>query len=233
MSMNKSVSALAVLKRAEEQLRPTSTGWASELVSAGRKATQMLEGLEALAAKRNPTETPEAHAIRVNKAASKVLSQVTELQAKANDIRTAAAQSIAQQIQTRTQLIDGRRGAEIRALFRGMEAKERSKVIEAAVANRDSETLGALFDAPAYLSGMDGEYQSRMRHHYEAQIAPDLHDALDEVLAVDSAVSTVRRVVSEAAQEALNPSYVDRILKDQADAERAQAGFDGTVSTPV
>lgn len=228
MSIKKSIAANDILKRAEAS---NPKGWASELVNGGRKATALLESLETVAAKRNPTETPQAHAVRVHKAAQKVLAQVEELTAKANDTRTAAGRTIAEQIQTRTKLTDGPRGAEIRGLFRSMSSKERSQVLETAIANHDSETLGALFNAPAYLSGMDADYQARMRHHYEMQIAPELHAQLDEVLSADNSMSVIRRVVREAATEALNPSYVDRILKEQAEAEQAQAGFEGALAS--
>lgn len=228
MGIRKSVAAFEVLKRAEAA---NPQGWASELVNGGRKAAALLESLETVAAKRNPTETPQAHAVRVHKAAQKVLGQVEELAAKADDTRTAAARSISEQIQARTKLTDGRRGAEIRTLFRQLPAQDRQKLMEAAMQNGDDETLAALFDAPHYLSGMDADYQSRMKHHYEMQVAPDLHEQLEAVLDADNSMSVLRRVVREAATEALNPSYVDSILKEQAEAEQAQAGFDGALAS--
>ncbi|MEA1619645.1 hypothetical protein SOQ14_12025 [Erythrobacter sp. T5W1-R] len=228
MAIRKSVAALDILKRAEAA---NPQGWATELVNGGRKATALLESLETVAAKRNPTETPEAHALRVHKAAQKVLQQVEELTAKANETRTAAGRSISEQIQARTKLTDGRRGAEIRTLFRQLPAQDRQRLMEVAMQNRDDETLAALFDAPTYLSGMDADYQSRMKLHYETLICPELHEQLEAVLDADNSMSVIRRVVREAASEALNPSYVSRIVKEQAEAEQAQAGFEGAIAS--
>ena len=102
-------------------------------------------------------------------------------------------------------------------------------MMDAAIAGNDTETLGALLTAPAFLSGVGSEYQSQMRHYYEQQIAPELHEALDDVLEADEAVSTIRRVTREVAKDAMNPDYIDRILKDQAEAEKAQASLDGAM----
>lgn len=226
MAIKKSVAVAEILKRADARLQEKPQLWAAQIVTGGRKASSLLEGLEAIAAKRNPAETPEAHAIRVSKAAAKVAEQIEALQVKADDTRTAAARSLADQIQARSQLQDGPRGAEIRALYRRMTADERMALMQSALSEKDAETLGALLTAPAYLAGIGAEYQSQMRHYYERQVAPELHDALDEVLAADEAVAVVRRVVREAARDAMQPDYIDRILKDQAEAEKAQAGFD-------
>lgn len=228
MGIKKSVAALDLLKRAEARATMPA-GWVHDLVNGGRKATQLLEGLEAIATRRNPSETPDAHALRVNKAAQKVLAEVEALRAKADAIRTDAGRSLAAQIQERTQLSDGRRGAEIRLFFRQASADERKKIINSAIEGRDSETLAALFDAPAYLSGMDGEYQSRMRYHYECKVCPELHERLDEVMEVDKTVAVIRNVAHEAAQEAMRPDYVARVLKEQAEAEQAQAKFEGAL----
>lgn len=226
MAIKKSVAVAEILKRADARLQEKPQIWAAQIVTGGRKAASLLEGLEAIAAKRNPTETPEAHAIRVNRAAQKVAAEIEAIKAKADETRTAAARSISEQVLARSQLMDGPRGAEIRALFRQMTPDERRELMDNALASKDAETLGALLTAPAYLSGIGGEYQSQMRHHYERQVAPELHEALDDVLAADDAMATVRRVVREVAQDAMQPDYIDRILKDQAEAERAQAGFD-------
>jgi hypothetical protein len=226
MAIKKSVAVGEILKRAEARLDEKPQPWAAQIVASGRKASSLLEGLEAIAAKRNPTETPEAHAIRVNRAAAKVAEQIEALHHKAEETRTAAARSLADQIQIRSQLQDGPRGAEIRALFRQLSGDERQALMKAAIENKDAETLGALLTAPAYLSGLGAEYQSHMKYHYERQVAPELHEALDEVLAADEAVAVVRRVVREVTKDAMQPDYIDRILKDQAEAERAQAGFD-------
>ncbi len=228
MAIKKSVAALELLKRAEAQATAPH-GWVRDLVNGGRKATQLLEGLEAIALKRNPSETPEAHALRVNNAAKKVQAEIEALRAKADTIRTDAGRFISEQIEQRTQLRDGPRGAEIRSYFRQASPDERKAIMERAIEGQDSETLGALFTAPSYLAGMDAEYQGRMRYHYESKVCPDLHQRLDEVIEADKTVAVIRRVANEAAQEALAPDYVERILKDQAEAEQAQAKFEGAL----
>lgn len=230
MAIKKAVAALDVLKRAEERLNQKPQPWAADIVSTGRKALSMLQGLEDIASKRSPTETQEAHALRVSKAAERMLGQVEALRQKVHDTRTAAGRSLAEQIQARVKLNDGPRGAEIRGLFRTLSSEDRQRIMDEAIASNDHETLGALFNAPAYLAGLDGKYQEQMKHSYERQVAPELHEALDEVLAADSTIAIVHKVATDAATEALKPDYVSKVLKEQAEAERAQAGFDGALA---
>lgn len=229
MAIKKSIAVAAMMGRAEARLSAKPQPWASDLVNNGRKAARLLEALEAVAERRNPTETPEAHAIRVSRAAQKALSELEALAARADETRTMAARSLQDQIQARSKLHDGPRGQEIRAIFRQMDSEDRSKLMEAAIAGQDAETLGALLTAPAYLSGMDGEYQSRMRRHYEVQVAPEYHEALEEMFAADDTAAAIRRVARETATEAQNPEYVTKILADQAEAEKAQAALDGAL----
>lgn len=226
MAIKKSAAVSAILERAEARLRAKPQLWASDLVNNGRKTARLLEALEAIAERRNPTETVEAHAIRVSRAAQKALAELDTLGAQADDTRTQAARNLHDQIQARSKLRDGPRGAEIRAIFRQMASEERGKLIEAAIASQDAETLGALLTAPAFLAGIDGDYQSRMRDHYELKVAPELKEALDEALAADESAAVIRRVAREAAMDAQKPDYIARILADQAEAEKAQAGFD-------
>lgn len=226
MAIRKSVAVEKVLERAVARLQSRPQAGAAELVAGGRKVASMLAALEDIAGKRNPIETPEAHALRLAKSADRLLAQVKAAEDADNGARTRAAQDIQARLDARTLLIDSPRGAEIRAWFRGLPSEERHAAMQAGIEARDGDMLGALLGAPSYLAGLSREQSERYRLHFERQVAPEIADEWDELLAADEAAATVRRVAREAAQEARDPAYIARIEADKVAAEAAQGSFD-------
>jgi len=229
MANRQSLAVSKVLERAVARLQSRPQAGAAEMVQGARRVAKMLEGLEAIAHQRNPTETREAHALRVSKAAEKLLEQIEASGAKDNETRTMAVRGVQARIDDLTKLADGPRGREIRDVFRSMDDKGRAALIDSAMAAQDHETLGAILRAPSYLSGMDAERQVRYRTHYETKIAPKLVAEFDEILAADESAATVRRVAREVATQARHPDFIAKIEKDMAEAERAQRSFDSAV----
>jgi hypothetical protein len=226
MAIRKSVGVSVVLERATERLAAKPQLGGVSIVSGARKVAQMLDALETIAERRNPTETPEAHALRVNAAARKLLKAVEQQAEVDNATRAEAARSIQSRLDLATGLVDPPRGREIRDVLRTMDATERAELIDRAIKARDVETVGAALCAPAFLAGIAPDRQAAWRTAYEAEVAPAVLAEFDELLAADEAAATVRRVAREFAQEAEKPDYVRRIEADRAQAERAQSDFD-------
>lgn len=226
MAIKQSVAISKVLERATARLQAKPQLGAAEMVAGGRKIATLLSGLEDIAHKRNPTETPEAHALRVAKAAEKLLAQIAASEDTDNVTRANAARDIQARLNERTKLIDTPRGEEIRTWFRGLSSKQRHDTLQTAINAGDSELLGSVLGAPYYLSGLSQDQAQGYRTHYEQKVAPDLTAETEELFAADSAVATIRRVAREVASDARNPDYIQRIEAEKAEAERAQASFD-------
>ena len=226
MAIRKSLAVSKVLERAVERLHAKPQPGAAEMVSGARQIAKLLDGLEAIAHQRNPTETREAHALRVAKAAEQLLAKVKDAEARDNTTRTLAANAVQARLNDVTKLAEGPRSREIRDVFRAMSKAEQSALIDRAMQAQDHETLGAILTAPAFLSGMDATQQAGYRTHYETAIAPKLVAEFDEILAADESAATVRRVAREVATEARQPDFIAKIEKDRAEAERAQQSFD-------
>lgn len=88
MAIRKSVAVSKILERAVERLHSAPQTGAAEMVVGARQVAKLLEGLEAIAQQRNPTETREAHALRVAKAAEQLLVKVKDAEARDNTTRT-------------------------------------------------------------------------------------------------------------------------------------------------
>ena len=226
MAIRKSVAVSKVLERAVERLNARPQAGAAEMVSGARQIAKLLDGLEAIAHQRNPTETREAHALRVAKAAEQLLAKIKDAEARDNTTRTLAANGVQGRLNEKTKLMEGPRSREIRDVFRAMSKKEQSALLERAMEAQDHETLGAILTAPAFLSGMDAAQQAGYRTHYEIKVAPDIVGEFDEILAADESAATVRRVAREVATEARQPDFIAKIEKDRLEAERAQQSFD-------
>ncbi len=184
--------------------------------------------LDLMAANRDPTETPEAHTLRMSRAASKLAGAIAEARTDATAALNAAADRLRHAVRESTGLNgDVHRGAEIRAHRKGLKNAERLELIQRAMAARDSETLSAAFMAPAYLSGLSDEIQARFRADYEHDSAPDAFGAFEDYQQVDAVHLTLIKTAEAFIGELLNPAGVARILADQQAASAAQAAFDG------
>ena len=184
--------------------------------------------LDLMASNRDPTETPEAHTLCMSRAASKLSPAIAEARTDATAALNAAADRLRHAVREATGLNgDVHRGAEIRAHRKGLKNAERLELIQRAMAARDSETLSAVFMAPAYLCGLSDEIQARFREDFERTSAPDAFAAFTDFQAVDAVHLTLVKTAEGFIGELLNPAGVARIVADQQAASAAQAAFDG------
>lgn len=85
---------------------------------------------------------------------------------------------------SRANLVPTEHAAEIRSVFRGLDAAAKSQFLSDAIRNRDASTV-AIVEAPAVLSGISDDRVSQYREMYldsYARIAPK--DAVDEMQSV-------------------------------------------------
>lgn len=227
-------AALHLVKRMDETLkgRMTPGGAAhSSYVMAARVAAS-IDGLEELARTRSPSETPEAHALRVANAAKKLDQNLSQARETFNNNTTQAWAAFADKLAQATKLDrETPHAAEIRAYFRSLKTtEERLERINEAVKSRDSATLSALVNGPDYLSGVDKAMRDKFIADYQREVAPDLVAEIDAFTEADQSAQEVLRIAQKSVREAFDPSYVEKILTDEAKAQETRERLDASIS---
>jgi hypothetical protein len=195
-----------------------------------KRLAAMALGLDSLAARRDPTEPEAAHVLRISRAASKLRDAIHAARAEANGAMNAAAAQLRADLQNLTGIgnaIVVERGVEIRAHLKTLAPAERAKLIEGAMRRKDVETLNAVFEAPAFLSGLDDAMQETLREAYLHETAPQAYAAFEASQRDDEFRSTILRTVADFVAELENPQGVAAILEAQQAAQAARASFDG------
>lgn len=192
-----------------------------------QRLAQAMEALEAVAANRNPSETPEAHALRVNRAAQKLAEQVKASSNRINDNITEGSAAIQNRLDAATGLADNSaRGREIRDLFRTMKMSEQLDLLKNRMNARDNEMLGAILSAPPYLTGLDPDVHGKMREMYENKVAPEIRSEITVLYQADELARAVVKLAGEAATDAAQPDYIQKITAAEEKAQFAQKQFD-------
>lgn len=201
----------------------------STFVTAQRLAASV-DSLEELARNRSPSETPEAHTLRVVNAAKKLRDQIEAVSRTLNENTVSTYRNLATKIAEVTKLdIETPHAAEIRAYFRGLKSGEKIEAMERAVKERDSATLAALINGPSYLSGVDKEMRDRFVDMFQEEVAPDLVQELRAFEEADTAAQEVLRITRGAVDEALDPQYVGKILENEAKAQSTRERLDASM----
>ena len=105
-------------------------------------------------------------------------------------------------------------------MLRGATDKDRSAILQAAVTAMDGETVAAVIEAPAYLSGLTAEQAQALRTQYERTHGGDLPARAD---ALDRAIAVNRKAALQALQfqGALLPAERAREIEARQQAARA------------
>ena len=110
---------------------------------------------------------------------------------------------------------DGARAGEIRSYFRSLDDGARQTTLQQAVQAGDSETVAALVNSPAYLSGLTGEQQAHAKQRYAETHAPEATAAL-------KAVERAEQLASQAAGDAIHHGVLHLENDTLEYAERAE-----------
>ncbi|WRH61574.1 MAG: hypothetical protein RSE12_14505 [Fuscovulum sp.] len=220
----KTLAALKMVERMAEKLegrmKPGSPAH-STYVTAHRLAASV-DNLEELARTRSPSETPEAHAMRVAAAARKLTGNMAEVQAKLNQNLNQKAGEFTARISAATGLgQETPHAPEIRAYFRSLSPQDRTTHLAQAIKDRDTTTLAAIMSGPEYLAGLDKQMKDRFLDMYQREVAPELVADWETYVEADQDAQHVLAVARQAAEQAFDPAHVAEILSKDAEAKAA------------
>jgi hypothetical protein len=187
--------------------------------------TLPVEGIERIAATRNPMETEAAHAKKVAQAAEKVRQSVQRTRDKIEALSASSLAAIEGDITTRTRLQPTAQAAEIRAILRQMKQPDRLAAITKAIDSKDFATLAAIADGNELTTGLDDEARNRMLDSYRMRVAPDLFNERERLLEIRRHVPQMVELAMTAATEATDPAFIAEITELEAKAKAAEADF--------
>lgn len=125
---------------------------------------------------KDPSLTPEAHYIEVERRFHKWMNGAVERSDTARQSASRALEAIDADTVRRLDIGEGGRNTnEIRAHFKSLKKNERTTALHAAIARFDKETLAAVLTGPIYLSGFATEAEREgIRAAYVSKHAADL-----------------------------------------------------------
>lgn len=194
-------------------------------------AAEAVLTLEKLAANRNPIETDAAHAKRVADAAGRLKAKVSRLESEITEETQRQRERLAREIKTQARLTPSQHAAEIRASLRAMPEKERLSVMREALRGSltGAEILAAVADGNFITTGLPDEVRTRFIQDFQKTQAPELFaemSALEELL---EHAPQVVGLANEAASEAVDDSYIQRINEAEKSAQAAADAFSASV----
>jgi len=110
-----------------------------------------------------------------------------------------------------------------------MKPQERHDFLRNALKAKDVETVSALFNAPAVVTGIDPKLLAQGRADYERAVAPDLMDDVEFTLETDSALQAVTSAAARAAREAQDETAMQEFMRADSAAAAAKEAFDSSL----
>lgn len=167
------------------------------------------------------TQTDTARFLDVANRAYKSAAAAANKQDEAEKVATARIEALNSEIRRTLEMSDPKHGEEIRRYVAAIkDDAQRTDFILEAVRQGDRETLGAIFSAKPYLSGMSAESFAALKNHYIERHAPEL---LTSKASVEEALE-VNRTVFDDFLTALGTLFPKAKLDDvAATANKAKA----------
>lgn len=135
-----------------------------------------------------------------------------EFEAFLEEAKAEAAGAV-ESVNYQLKLSETQRAAEVRSFMRGLKPEERESFIAQAIEHKDSETIAAIVNGPAYLAGLDGDRQHGVWESYAKAHAP-------EVMAKRDAVNRAKEIARQAVMDV--DDYVVQITPAKALGEAEQ-----------
>lgn len=175
-------------------------------------------------AKTNPTWNEAMQIIHTDDFAQKHLARIT----KGFDVtRSNLEKGIAMLEQQLTTPIESKAaasiGAEIRSYAKNLTTEERHKFLQQAIDSGDEKTVSAICGAPAYLSGLDANFQQLYVRFWNERTSPDLAQRLKAMKGAKQMIEERAGLVFESMTRAVGapPHKAAALRKAKTEAEQA------------
>jgi hypothetical protein len=225
----------AILERETARIESRHFPGATRLIGEMGRLMNVVQALEAVALNRDPTDNDAAHMKKTHDAGVRLAKAIEASRQRGNEILNEHNAKVSAQLREATGLREPdtlagiMRQSELRTVVRGMKPQARHDFLRNAVKAKDVETVSALFNAPAVVTGIDPNLLAVGRAEYERAVAPDLMDDVEFTLETDSALQAVTKAASRAANEAQDAVAMQEFMRADAAALAAKAAFDSSL----
>lgn len=204
---------------------------ASSLMIDQSKIASAVEGLGNMRLNPNSLETPSSYTMKLSKAAGKLLTESSKIKENVLKTYTNYTLDIDTRIAQRAGIKQNEYAAEIRNVFRGLDAKKRTDFLGEIVENLDGAAFAAIFNAPEVLTGITKDMRINFTNSFHAKAAPDLFEEQEDIKeAIDNVLASIR-IAEETSREYQDPQSVRRIelevQKSQEAADKFNSAFEG------
>lgn len=182
--------------------------------------------LDNVNANRSPLETEGAHALKVAGLARKLDKEVTTSMNRLGEILREGVNDVQRRIDQKIDLMPDAFASEIRAAFRGLNGKERSKLINELVDGNRGPELAAIVNAPSVLTGTTDDQRARYMRAIVAKHAPAELDEMTGLQGVFDEGFVATDIAASVAKSFIDPSRLNQIERDAATASAAGYAFD-------
>lgn len=167
----------------------------------------------------DPEVTPDAHFMAVKRLAEQSLNRAASASDAARTFAETEVKALRADMQSSLGLVESHRAGEIRTMLRSLPDAERQKLLQAAIAEGDAQTIAAVIEAPGYLSGLDAAQAKAIKLQYENAHAGD---ALARIQVLEKAIEINRQTALDAMQfqAALLPAERAKAIADKQTAAR-------------
>jgi hypothetical protein len=214
-----------IAKRINE--RTTDNPRSTRLLREAQRIELAVKSLGDMAATKSPTETTAAHFKRVAHSSQRLRNETINAKDRIAVLQQEASQDIDQRIKERLNLIQGDYAGELRSTLRGMDQKERFATISEIMKQGDGQSMAAISQAPAVLSGLSDEISARYVEDYTKMYAADLVNERDALHETASDLAIITSTADKAADGFSNPSRLQSIETEEQAAAEAENSFKG------
>lgn len=221
----------AILERELKRLEGKAMDAPTRIIGEVGRLHSAVQGLEAIAFNRNPADNDAVHMRKTHEAGQRLAKSAEATRTRANEILNTHTARLREALLQRTGLrppeaLDAiMRQSELRAVVRSMESTARNDILRQAMKAKDTETLNALFNAPALVTGLDPKFADEMRTAYEQTVAPEIVAEIDAMLVADHALQVVVRNAETAAKDAQDDGAMAAFVRAEEAARAAQQNF--------
>ncbi|SHK89325.1 hypothetical protein SAMN05216369_3515 [Marinobacter antarcticus] len=187
-----------------------------------------VEGLENFSANKSPKDTDAGHTLKIAAQAKRLQTETQRWEKSLNDNARRGINELDMAITEKAGLRETLHGAEIRAAFRGMSFKERGEALNAALKAGDGATIAAISEAPALLSGVTSDMQTRYREGLQEAMAPEETAAKADLFEAFDAGLVALGIVRKSIDSGYDPVQLREIEESEAQSAEAYRALESS-----
>ena len=184
-----------------------------------------VEAIDELAANRSPLDTEAAHFQKVSRNANNLRKKAEAAKKAVQESMRQSLIKLDENMVSKTNLIEGKYASEIRQVFKSLDHPERSKALNQAIANKESEVIAAVVKAPSILSGFSDDELSRYRSDYEKLVVPEYVEQRDEILNTERLAALALNSAISASNDYIDLERADEIERLEGLSLAAENAF--------